>query len=420
MKLYEKIAKNPIFYVTRDIERALGIEPKDGYFIISNETTWAKKIAQKYPKNIFLLNGENKEGKEGRMLDTFELLQHLETKKFIAKHANIIVFKNNAQIENICRENNWRLLNVKNELAEKIESKISQIEWLGDLQKYLPEFEVGECKDISWNETPFIMQFNHGHTGQSTLLVENEKQLKELQNKFPKRQVKKSQFLEGNVFTNNNIVMGDKIFQGNISLQITGLAPFTDNKFSTIGNDWALPHKILTPEQFLEYKKIADDIGEKMMRDGWKGLFGLDILIEEKTGKLFLLEINARQPASAVFESKLQKEKNPSSLSVFEAHIMALLDIAIDMTDGKTLTAIANGAQIVQRITSNLIAHPLSINEKKSAKMAKMSKKNFSILEYENTEINADKYRIQSFSGIMKSAKEFNERGKFMVKNIYG
>ena len=194
-------------------------------------------------------------------------------------------------------------------MADKIESKISQIEWLGHLAKYLPKHRVDICQNIKWPGKPFILQYNHAHTGSGTLFINTKKRLNELAIKFPKRPVRISQYIEGPAFTNNNVVWDDKILMGNINYQITGLAPFTDNKFATIGNDWMLPSKVLSTKQIKQYKQIVTEIGRKLSKDGWKGLFGIDIIMDEKNGRLYLLEINARQPASTTFESQLPKSK---------------------------------------------------------------------------------------------------------------
>ena len=66
------------------------------------------------------------------------------------------------------------------------------------------------------------------------------------------------------------MVWSDKILLGNISYQITGLKPFTDLPFATIGNDWALPYKILSPEQIKQYNKIATEVGRRLKNPGGK------------------------------------------------------------------------------------------------------------------------------------------------------
>ena len=295
------LSQDPTIYITRDIERAMGLNFNTrGYYIISNYSDFAKSIIKN--KNSILLL------KEKEQLDTWQLLKNRKVVKFINKidSPNILVFKNTTQIEQICKENNWNLLNPSAKLANKIEEKISQVEWLGELKKYLPPTKVKICKDVRYKDESFILQFNRSHTGSGTILIESKKQLGEIQKKFPQRNVRITKYIEGPVFTSNNIVAKNKILIGNINYQITGLRPFTNQKFATIGNDWGVVKKMLDGKQIKQFKKIVNEAGEKMQQDGWKGLFGIDIVVEKSTGKLYLIEINARQPASATFESQLQ------------------------------------------------------------------------------------------------------------------
>ena len=147
MNIVEKALNNaPIFYICRDIERSMTLESiSDSVYIISNYTPFAKSWSEKY-NNIFLL-------KEKNLLDTWQLMQNDKVINFIAdkeKKPNIIVFKNTKQIEKICTENNWHLLNPSAELAQNIEQKISQIEWAekNDLLDLFPKYEVLELSSV--------------------------------------------------------------------------------------------------------------------------------------------------------------------------------------------------------------------------------------------------------------------------------
>ncbi len=400
----KRLAKRRLFYVCRDIERAAGLRAKN-YFVIANHTNYAAKLARQ-DSNIILI-------KEKNQLDTQELLKHPRVEKIIRKNDFVLVFKNNSIIEDACQKHGWHLLNPGAKLADKIESKISQIEWLGHLAKYLPKHRVDICQNIKWPGKPFILQYNHAHTGSGTLFINTKKRLNELAIKFPKRPVRISQYIEGPAFTNNNVVWDDKILMGNINYQITGLAPFTDNKFATIGNDWMLPSKVLSTKQIKQYKQIVTEIGRKLSKDGWKGLFGIDIIMDEKNGRLYLLEINARQPASTTFESQLQKSKvqslkhapyrtegsgSRSKVSTFEAHLASLLDLT---NKEYKLISVHDGAQIIQRVT------------KKKIKIPKIKNKSIlNIIAYNNTAIGADLTRIQCSHGIMQTANTFNKIGK--------
>lgn len=388
-----RLTKHRLFYVCRDIERATGLaSPIPNYHIITNYNQFSAKLAKQYPHIILI--------KEKEQLDTKDLLQHAQTKQIVKKNDYILVFKNNAPIETACQKNGWKLLNPNSKLADKIESKVSQIKWLRNLAKYLPPYQVNICGNITWDGRPFILQFNHSHTGSGTLFIDSQKKLNDLKLKFPQREVRTLNFISGPVFTNNNVVWDNKVLVGNINYQITGLTPFTDNKFATIGNDWALPHKILSAKQILQYKKIATEIGKKLNQDGWKGLYGVDIIVDEKTGQLYLLEINARQPASTTFESQLQKMSSGSGASTFEAHLASLLDAP---NNGWELISITDGAQIIQRVIN------------KTTKIKKINIKNNALIntvKYNNDSPGADLIRFQFSKGLMKEHNVLNALGK--------
>ena len=386
----KRLLKRRFFYVCRDVERAIGVNlTLPNYYIITNYSEFSAKLARQHP-NIILV-------KEKEQLDTRDLLAHTRTKNTIKKNDFVLVFKNNALIEAECRKNGWKLLNPDSKLADRVESKISQVEWLGKLSKYLPPHRIDVCGNVRWDGKPFILQFNHSHTGSGTFFIDSDKKLSDLKTKFSKREARITDFIHGPVFTNNNAVWGNKILTGNISYQITGLSPFTDNKFATIGNDWALPHKILSKKQILQYKKIATEIGKKLKKDGWKGLYGVDIIMDAKSGQIYLLEINARQPASTTCESLLQKSIGKADVSTFESHLASLLGIR---PNKYKLNAVSEGAQIIQRVTEK-------INKMETPKIKAGSLIN--VIKYNNTTPGSDLIRWQFNKGIIKKDNVLND-----------
>lgn len=368
------ITKNPIFYITRDRERGEGRPEGSDYSIVS-------------------ING---------VANTYDLLQLKEVEKKINESgARIVVFKNNSQIEKLAEKKGWQLLNPSSELAEQIENKITQEKFLGKLASYFPPHEITLTKNIKWNKKPLILQWAHGHTGEGTKLIKEEKELIDLKQKFPDRDARVSEYIHGPVFTLNVVIAKENILVGNISYQITGISPFTDNPMSTIGNDWSLPHTLLPESKILEINLIANKVAEKLKENKWKGLFGIDFIYDEGQDTVFLLEINARQPASATYESKLQSDlrKNKiQGLTIFEAHLEALADQSSNLK----LIDINDGAQIIQRVTSTTT----------SVSTKKIEDAGYNVIKYGNIKLNSDLVRIQSTRGIMESHGIFNKRGK--------
>lgn len=394
-----------IIYVTREIERALGTTPNKDFIIISNKTTYGEIIKQQYPDFVYLLEHSGK-----GLLGTTDLIAHPETAKIIKPDSNILVFKNTLRVESEINSKHWKVINPKSYLSERVENKLSQVRWLGELAKYLPTHVVKLTKQIVWKNEPFIVQWAHGHTGDGTMLIKTPEELSSIQEKFPERMARLSSFITGPSFTVNVVIATNKILMGNVSYQITGLQPFTDNEFSTIGNDWGYAHKTLNQKDLENIQTIVRDLGIKLQKDGWKGLFGVDFIMDEKSRKIYLIEINARQPASATFESILeegQRAKGFKGITTFEAHLRALLDLPID----QDIISVTDGAQIVQRVTK----HIQGIFD--DAVIALKNKK-FEVIAYQNTDLNSDLIRIQSDKSIMEKHNVLNSTGQTIAETI--
>lgn len=409
--VYETITTHPVIYVTRDLERALGMVPENGYFIIANDSPYGRTVQKKYPDNVWLINHP-----EGELYDTHELLTLPEVDKVISentkiKGASLLVFKNTGLIEEIAKARKWNLLNPSAKLAERIENKVTQAEALGDdLDGLFPPHKITAVKNISWTDfekNPFILQWAHSHSGDGTIFVKNEKELDEIKKKFPERDARATGYIKGPMFTSNIIVHTNSLQFGNISYQITGSLPFTENIFTTVGNDWGAPLSILSENQIQHYQEIAHKVGTAMQKAGWRGLFGIDVIYDEERDDLHLIEINARQPASTSFESELQnnirKETN-KGITTFESHIAALLNLTID----SDIIEINDGAQIIQRLTHALITGGIPSGEP-------LIESGYNVLEYELGKPNSDVLRIQSTRGIVEGHNKFNSRGKEII-----
>ena len=428
----KKAHENTIIYVTRDIERALGMEPRESYQIVTNDTAYSRTIKEKYPDFVHLVSSEKRvvenaggdKDIEG-LLDTWELLEYISKNKqrfsifnIQSSIPNILVFKNTSKIEEICKKNDWTLLNPPSALAEKIENKMTQVEFLGELGvKYLPEHEITASKNITWNKKPLIIQWAHSHTGDGTTLVNSKEELKAIQDKFPERLARVTNYVNGPSFTINVSVGDTNVIIGNISYQITGIPPFTENPFSTIGNDWSLTHSLLNESEIEYIENMATDIAHKLQSDGWKGLFGIDVMRDDEQDKIFLIEINARQPASTTYESQLQminRGHGMSGQTIFEAHLESLKSIKSVKSDEKQVAIhINDGAQIIQRVTR--VAQSIS-----NAQIKSLHDIGCTTILYENTDENSDLLRIQCPMGIMETHGRFNKRGKAVLEILNG
>ena len=126
------------------------------------------------------------------------------------------------------------------------------------------------------------------------------------------------------------------------ALQISGIRELDENPFATCGRQW--PVTSLDTAQIQTITQISMVAGKLMIKAGFKGFFGMDFVIEKKTGKVFVSEINARMTASTPFYTK--RELAFGMIPLLAYHLAAFTQAHMPETyDGKAIT----GSQVIIR-----------------------------------------------------------------------
>ena len=334
-KINEKLKDNPLFYVTCDAERALGLEDLlHNYHIVCLEDSQVVDLLVKTNKNILCLEKEI-----GSLYEknSNKLLKNKIVQDYIRRYAKtsgyIQFFKIAPNLELTSNKLNLKILNTNSNLNRKYELKISQYKSLAHLDINFPLTDIEILKNLRYEMlaekfgVPFVIQFNRGHTGQGTVMINSKYDLDDLAKKFPERTVRISKYIKGNAYTLNACITKYGIYCGGISFQLTGISEATSNKNSTVGNDWGCANA-LSQEQISKIQLITKTIGLEMKKFGYVGLFGLDLVIENKTNNIYTIEVNARQPASIPLFTKLQIDDGQIPISLM--HIAEFLGIEYD------------------------------------------------------------------------------------------
>ncbi len=312
-----------IFFVFKDIEKTIGIDLKnyDDLKIITNSSPLADLMAYDYEDRLII--------NKGKYLSTYNLLEKYEHLISEDENPQIVVFKNSAQIAHICEKNNWNLLNPDYRIAYLFEKKISQYSFFSDNGINFPPSFITTPQETDFKYidkkigTPFIIQYNTSHTGEGTVAIKNEKEYEDIKQKFPKREIKISKFIKGETYTINISITPDgKILKGAISYQLTGIKLLTDCEFATVGNDWGIASGLDSGAKDVIYT-YSDIIGEIAYKKGWRGLLGIDFIVD--SDNVYVLEINARQAISASFETIIANSKGVQG--PLDWHILSLSGI---------------------------------------------------------------------------------------------
>ena len=322
-----------IFFICNDAERALGLElVLENFHIVCIDDNPIVDFIKNKGGQVFCL--ERELGKLNPIFrNSNKLLQQPSVQEYISKNTpegekpNVAFFKIAPNLERTCESLGYRILNTTAALNKRFELKLSQYELLKNSGVHFPKTEVILLGESLYSELlqklgpSFVIQYDRGHTGTGTVFINSEDDYENERLQFPKRMARVSEKIEGEVWTLNACVTRFGIVCGGLSYQITGVPECTSVKGGTVGNDWKMS-KQLSEKDLEQISEITKNAGERMFDDGFRGLFGLDFVID-KSGKVFLIEINARQPASTSMHTKLMLQQNLIPLQLL--HIVEFL-----------------------------------------------------------------------------------------------
>lgn len=252
------------------------------------------------------------------------LVQEYINKNSTDKKSVIIPFKPSAKIEYLCQKYNWICASNNHQLNRQLEDKLifTQIcsnNNLPQIPSTTDKFNQENFLKYQNKYQPLLVVQSHlGWAGKSTFSSDNWDNIK---GKIPlDTQVKFSPFIKGYSLLNNCCLTSKGLIQSPPALQYTGVKPFTDHPFTTVGRQWPS----LAPEDIINrINQITNDFSKVLSQLKYRGFFGLDFMVEGN--QVYLLECNPRLTASFAFYNDI--ETNLSLLPLFLLHITEFINI---------------------------------------------------------------------------------------------
>lgn len=325
--------KSPIFYVSNNAERALGVEDiLSNYIIINSESNYITNLLKEKGVNIY--SSEN-----STIKNSLDLIKDLNVKNFITSHsrdnANLMFFRISKAIKKASV--GYNVLNPDPYISTEIENKIYQYEKLSnsEFKNYLPKTIIKRINEVNYESiseflgTSFVIQFDIGHAGNSTFFINDKAQFNEFVLKYKETNMKMkfSELLNYNFITLNGVATRYGSYIAGLSNQITGLRELNALKGETCGTNW---NQIgITTDIRKEAVDLTSNIGKYLYEIGFKGFFGIDIAIHNN--QLYILEINSRQTASVQYHTKLQLENNQIPLWIINLMEFLNIEFSIDV-----------------------------------------------------------------------------------------
>lgn len=350
-KVNQKLSTKPLIYFCKDAERATGLEDIiTNYFVACTDSGYIQsQLKEKIPTYCSSESVDSNHAKT-----TLELLQEKNLQDWVLQksegkgfYSQFFQFNNPSAIK--VKDMGGIVLNNSTQLNRILEDKISQNKFFSDHNLNTPTSIITNISLTSYfnlkqdlgNE--MVIQMDRSHTGMGTFFVDSEDTFKDIQNKLSGNVVKISKKIEGESYTVNGCVTQKGVYVAGLQYQITGIKELTSGKGSTVGNDFSYANKLSEDIKEKIYN-LTQEIGEIIKGMGYIGLFGLDLVVEDKN--VYLIEINARQTANIPLQTRLELKAGRTPLSLI--NLASFLEIEFNENLFENIYPL-DGAQIFLR-----------------------------------------------------------------------
>lgn len=369
MTSWQKLfSKESIFFLSPDIKRAIGLEDLPNYHLICSYFDPIIPVLRKQKANVFCLE-EKIGGQAKNFSNSGKLIEHPLVTAYIDQFSLnkvwLMYFKPSIKLDLIMARKNYLPVGNSSSLNDLFEDKVKFFDFS---KKYLKDFTLPgligilgklDFSDLSDNlGLPLVIQFGHGWAGKTTFFITKEKEFIRLAKQFAQTRVKVSQYIKGFTVLNNCCLYQKNVLVSPPALQLSNINKLHPKPTVTCGRQW--PVGILSKEQEKIIFNLSHKIGQEIGKAGFKGFFGIDFLVDGKSGKIYLSELNARLTASTPFFTHL--EKGLGRVPLLAYHLASFMEKSIpEKILAKENSGII-GSQVIFRNPSFLPKIPPAIN----------------------------------------------------------
>lgn len=313
----------------------------DDYRLLSlYNSTETLLIKKKIP--VFCL--EENIGKRVKPKNSTSLLCHPETQKHILEISGntqplILIYKSSYKLERLAKKKNWILAISSKRFGKRLlENKVKFRKILEKIKVPVPPGRVVSLSFFYYKRLkelekdfglPFVLQHPTKGGGKGTFFINNSKDFNNAKRFLRKEKPKKiiiARYIEGPSPSITGCVTRFGILSTRPQYQICD-EPLLNRKTSRgglfCGHDFSaaeFPKEILS-----QAKEIVDKVGNYFKNIGYKGIFGLDFVLDKKEQRLYVVECNPRLLATFPTLTFVQLQNSEPPIIAF--HLLEFLNI---------------------------------------------------------------------------------------------
>lgn len=324
------------------------------------------------------------------------VISHPKTKEYLGKFERpaLMPYKSSSKMERICQENGWRLIAPKVKFGKKLfEDKIKFRKILKEIKVPPTPGETLQARNLNFYKLktryglPFVLQHPRKGGGKGTFFIDSEdgwrRAIKKLRIKeveggeivedISDLEVIVAKYIKGPSPSITGCVTRHGILSTSPQYQLIDIPElYNPQKGSGLfcGHDWSSSQFSESVEK--QIYKATRGVGKYFQTKGYKGIFGLDFVIDEKSQKVYVTEANPRLLGSFPVITMAQVRNNEPPIIAF--HILEYLDIDYEIDKKQINQLMRRKKRGAQMFPHNLTNHWAKSNAGVKAGIYKLRK----------------------------------------------
>ncbi len=351
-----------------------GLIKKDYQLIGMKDAAENDLIAQKM-KTLSVERNFTKRGEKAGKYNTLTIVKNPRVQEYLNSLATkpyLVLYRSTENIEKVCDKFGWHIVANRASIRDPYENKDF---FRSLLKKVKVKVAPGEKLKISeltkqklaiflkkWKKVVLILPELTKGGGYSLVFVKKITDFNKFKEKvatwssqFNLRHVIVTKYIDAFSPSITGCVTRFGILTGPVQTQILDQPTIVNlDKGSGLfcGHDWSF--KVYSEKVQKQAELIAQKVGEYMWKHSYRGIFGIDLLVDKKTEEVYPCECNPRYTGAFPIYSMLQMEQEEPPFDVF--HLLELLKLNYQM-DFKTIDNLYKRPKQGSHLVLNNLTH---------------------------------------------------------------
>jgi biotin carboxylase len=252
------------------------------------------------------------------------------------KGGHVITVQFDAQSEKLAKKRGLKMAMPSHKLRNKLDSKIvttklgneagvaSVPNMLGRAKTFKALRELANKAELG---DDLVVQTPYGDSGKTTFFISNEADWDKNARLMVDEELKVMKCINPRCGTVEAVATRHGTMVGPILTELVGHKELTPYKGGWSGNE-AFTHAV-TPEQRTKLIDMVKNFGDRLYREGYRGTFCIDYLIDKKDSELYLGELNPRISGASPITNLITQKYGGVPLLLF--HLLECMNIDYDI-----------------------------------------------------------------------------------------